>query len=105
MNAMSTAITGYEDDQETRTWIQRFCSRRGHEFFCAFSPGFIKDASKLTGLKEYVSKFQEAWSTILVEESEAEQLEIISRTTPNDHKSLVVESAQLPYRYVTPDTL
>ena len=46
------------ESSEEETWVQWFCSQRGHEFFCEISEDYIRDKFNLTGLSEHVPHYR-----------------------------------------------
>ncbi|CBY24103.1 unnamed protein product [Oikopleura dioica] len=46
------------ESSEEETWVQWFCSQRGHEFFCEISEDYIRDKFNLTNLSEQVPHYR-----------------------------------------------
>ncbi|CAI2375792.1 unnamed protein product [Moneuplotes crassus] len=64
-----------DDDSsvESQTWIQWFCDREGHEFFCEIDEEYIRDQFNLYGLKPKFTRYQEAIRMILREDPPEEE--------------------------------
>mmetsp|Transcript_30652 Transcript_30652/g.68736 ORF Transcript_30652/g.68736 Transcript_30652/m.68736 type:complete len:379 (+) Transcript_30652:171-1307(+) len=57
--------SGSEDTDEPASWIQRFCWKKGNEFFCEVDKSYIEDGFNLYGLRNMVTNYQEALNIIL----------------------------------------
>ena len=53
------------DDSTSSSWVHRFCTELGNDFFCEVDKDFIKDFSNLVGLEEQVCPFEQALDIIL----------------------------------------
>jgi len=63
------------ESSEGETWVQWFCSQRGHEFFCEISEDYIRDKFNLTNLSEQVSNYRQALDLILNDHYDSDEME------------------------------
>ncbi|TNV76498.1 hypothetical protein FGO68_gene1796 [Halteria grandinella] len=90
----------FDDQDSEQSWIEWYCSLRGHEFLCEVDPQFIADESNLVRLDKYVTHFKEALQIILNEEldvgSDFEELEKINL----DKKLQSKKDAEILYKLI-----
>lgn len=58
-------ISESEEESEDQSWVEWFCSLKGHEFFCEVERSFIEDEFNLIDLQNKVPDFENSMKEIL----------------------------------------
>ncbi|KAJ3424540.1 casein kinase ii subunit beta [Anaeramoeba flamelloides] len=76
--------TDSDSDQREFDWVERFCNKRGNEFFCLIDEEYVNSNFNLTGLRQNVRHYKPALK--FIRNTEEPNLELMS-----EEKALEIE--------------